>query len=579
MNKKIFSIKSKIGTGDSQQVARATKKLKELKNLASNLESQSCSNIYEFEEGNKSLDCFQQTQSLTSMDSSEVPNDLSSRVAGLRKSFMPASLTKKALPKFAEDSDSYNPSRPPRRKDKINEDMSQNEAMAQDLKNIRQIQQDQRKSEEAEIVISTRSVSYIRNKFKDSEKEEDSVSDIISSRNKETESKVISDTKHEINNQLNIPFGQEKSISLAGNKSPVTTPKGSPVFSRKSMIKPTEDLSNKNHTSSKNNISNSPFKVFEANSAGAEKKNTSITGGKSPNVTPKSSPILMRKNISKPSSNEGNKNDKSLTNEVTTLRSKGLGVESSSDAKKRVSQQLNMLFGERKSIQIPGNKSSIVSPKNSPPKSATPLTRKSFTTYEIGNQDEQKHSNGNKKGSAKSDNSQISDIRGKFENPDPSHNEIPVLRKTRPTIRRTNDGTNKMDSKRISKDLDAIFSKRASVNSMSSGTSSARNSEVLNRLSTSSIMANQLAGDLQEKNRNSIGKDIISRNSLEFDPTLATIRDETVEERGNGVSSGINDFDLDSVVIESQKLSHLTNNRARKPNQKQRRKPTKFAKK
>ena len=54
MNKKIFSIKSKLGTGDSQQVARTTKKLKELKNLESNLESQSCSNIYEFEDGNKS---------------------------------------------------------------------------------------------------------------------------------------------------------------------------------------------------------------------------------------------------------------------------------------------------------------------------------------------------------------------------------------------------------------------------------------------------------------------------------------------------------------------------------------------
>ena len=72
---------------------------------------------------------------------------------------------------------------------------------------------------------------------------------------------------------------------------------------------------------------------------------------------------------------------------------------------------------------------------------------------------------------------------------------------------------------------------------------------------------------------------IISRNSLEFDPNLATIRDEKLEEVGNGASSSINDFDLDSVVIENQKLSHLTNNRARKPNQKQRRKPTKFAKK
>ena len=197
----------------------------------------------------------------------------------------------------------------------------------------------------------------------------------------------------------------------------------------------------------------------------------------------------------------------------------------------------------------------------------------------MGNQDESKHSNSNKKGSALSDNSQISDIRGKFENPDPSHNEIPVLRKTRPTIRRTNDGTNKMGSKCISKDLDAIFSKRASVNSMSSGTSSARNSAVLNRLSTSSIMSNHLDGDLHEKNRDSIGKDIIPRNSLEFDPNLATIKDETLDEGGNEVSSGINDLDLDSVVIESQKLSHLTNNRARKPNQNQRRKPTKFAKK
>ena len=579
MNKKITSIKSKIATGGSQQVARATKKLKELKNLESNLESQSYSNIYEFEEGNKSSDYFQQTQSPTSMDSSGVPNELSSRVAGLRKSFMPASLTKKALPKFAEDNDSYNPSRPPRRKDKINEDMSQNEAMAQDLKNIRQIQQNQRKSEEAEIEISTRSVSYIRNKFKDSEKDEDSDSDSISLRNKETKSKVVSKTKHEINSQLNIPFGHEKSDKLAGNKSPVTTPKGSPVSSRKSMIRPTEDLRSKNQTISRNNLSNSPFQVFEANSAVAEKKNTSITGGKSPTVTPKSSPILMRKNISKPSSVEVNKNENSLANEITMLRTKGLGVESNSDAKKRVSQQLNTLFGERKSIQIPGNKSPIVSPKNSPPKSATPLSTKSFKKYEMGKQDEQKRSKGNKNGSATSENSQISDIRGKFETADPSHNEVPVLRKTRPTIRRTNDGTNKMGSKCISKDLDAIFSKRASVNSMSSGTSSARNSEVLNRLSTSSIMSNHLAEDLQQKNRNSIGKDMISRNSLEFASNLASIRDETLEQGENGVSSGINDFDLDSVVIESQKLSHLTNNRARKPNQKQRRKPTKFAKK
>ena len=45
MNKKITSIKSKIATGGSQQVARATKKLKELQNLESNLESQSYSNI------------------------------------------------------------------------------------------------------------------------------------------------------------------------------------------------------------------------------------------------------------------------------------------------------------------------------------------------------------------------------------------------------------------------------------------------------------------------------------------------------------------------------------------------------
>ena len=170
MNKKMFSIKSKIGTGDSQQVARATKKLKELKNLEANLESQSCSNIYDFGEGNKSSDNLHQTKHQNQMDSSGSPNDLSSRVTGLRKSLMPASLTKKALPKFAEDNDSYNPSRPPRRKDKVNEDVCQNEAMAQDLKNIRQIQQNQRKSEEAEIEISTRSVSYIRNKFKDSEK-------------------------------------------------------------------------------------------------------------------------------------------------------------------------------------------------------------------------------------------------------------------------------------------------------------------------------------------------------------------------------------------------------------------------
>ena len=195
------------------------------------------------------------------------------------------------------------------------------------------------------------------------------------------------------------------------------------------------------------------------------------------------------------------------------------------------------------------------------------------------------------------DHHQVSDIKSKFENT--AHNDVPILRKTRPSTRRTNDeqppspGGNKMANKRISSDLNSIFSKRTSVSSIGSGTGSARssvvlnqgtgsarNSAILNRNSTSSNNFNDSFGELRSKfNRNSIPKDPLSKRSSEPNQDMAPEGDEKLMDEENNESTGISEFDLDSVVIESQKLSHLTTNRAHKTNQRQRRPPSKFAKK
>ena len=57
-------------------------------------------------------------------------------------------------------------------------------------------------------------------------------------------------------------------------------------------------------------------------------------------------------------------------------------------------------------------------------------------------------------------------------------------------------------------------------------------------------------------------------------------KDELDMEEKDSSPTVIDDFDLDSVLIESEKLNHFTTNRARKTKQlKQRRLPSKHAKK
>ena len=642
MNDKSPNFKAKFSAKNAQQVAQTTKKLQELKHLEANLPSNASSNIYEADADQPSSEFLRQPKRQTEVDflnTNKNDETSTSTISSIRKSFnMSASAMKSSISsnvtKFASSyKDSSTPTRPPRRKDKMNKDNAANESMARDIKEISRIQQNQRNASDDSQDIQdvqqnpTPSVSDLRNRFKVPEMEEGSSNALVTGSNsrgtspwnsplntrkliKEKKDARVDDStcvstltydlsllneKKNTTNQLKMAFEGNKNESVVVSKAPVITPESSMLVppKNKKPLNTLDDNPSENDLTklrikgpgsssvldAKNRLSNKLNMPF------GEKKIAPAAGSRSPVTTPKCITDISCKNIMKQIEGLDNK-DTNPANEIIALRSKGLGTESMADNKKRISAQLNLAFGEKKTVPQPGNQSSVVTTKTSPV-----IPRNNITKTEAGQStnDQTKVSR-----SSTSSISSLNDIKSKFENPAPVHTDVPILRKTRPSTKRPKDDQPSkpfaMGNQRISKDLDAIFGKRVSVSSMDSGTNSQRNSAVLNRLSTSSIISNDSLGDHREKsNRNSTLKELPIQETLDPNQISTPRCDDVLEKENNdeldkeekdSSPTVIDDFDLDSVLIESEKLNHLTTNRARKTKQlKQRRLPSKHAKK